>query len=106
MNRLTTAALIAPLLALAACNVTDENNGATTISIDENRIEQGTDLIANQAAEVGDQAANAIENAGPAIEQSAEDIRERAGRVANKVDNVDVDVDLNRSDDRPTTNAN
>ena len=100
MNRSTTAALLAPLLLLAGCEVTDNNNGSSTISLDENRIEQGTDLIANEAAEVGDQAANAIENAGPELRQSASDIKERAGRVADKVDNIDVD--LNTADDKPT----
>ena len=106
MNRSTTAALLAPLLLLAACEVTDNNNGSSTISLDENRIEQGTDIIANEAAEVGDQAANAIENAGPELRQSAEDIQERAGRVANQIDNVDVDVDLNAANEEPATNAN
>ena len=91
MNRLTLAAL--PLLALAACNVTDNNNGSSTISIDENRIEQGTDMLANEATKAGDKAANAIENAGPEIEQSARDIKERAGRVANKADALGEEID-------------
>ena len=102
MNRLTIAAIAAPsLLLLGACNMTDNGNGSTTLSVDENRIEQGTDMLANEASKAGAQAANAIENAGPAIEKSAEDIKERAGRVADKVDNVDVDVDLNTSDNKP-----
>ncbi len=101
MNRLTIAALAAPSLLLGACNVTDNNNGSSTLSIDENRIEQGGDLIASEAAKAGDKAVNAIENAGPRIEQSASDIKERAGRVANKVDNVDVDVDLDTRNNKP-----
>jgi hypothetical protein len=105
MNRLTTATLIAPLLMLGACNVTDNNNGSSTVSLDENRIEQGTDRIADEAAKAGDKAVNAIENAGPAIEKSASDIEERAGRVANRIDNVDVDVDVDTRD-KPATNAN
>ena len=40
-------------------------------------------------------------NAGPIIENSASDIQERAGRVADKVENVDVDVDVNTADDKP-----
>ena len=104
MNRLTTASLILPLALLGACNMTDNNNGSSTISIDENKIEQGADFVSNQAEKAGDKAANAIENAGPEIEQSASDIKERAGRVADKVDNVDVD--LNTADDKPATNAN
>ena len=72
MNRFDhRACRLLPLLLLAACNVTDKNNGSTTISIDENRIEQGADAIANEAAKAGDDAANAIENAGPEIEKSA-----------------------------------
>ncbi len=104
MNRLATAALVMPLLLLGACNVTDNNNGSSTISIDENRIERGTEMLANEASKAGAQAADAIENAGPRIENSANTIQERAGRVANRIDNVDVDVDLNTSDAR-TTNA-
>ncbi len=102
MNRFT---LAAPLLLLGACNVTDNNNGSSTISIDENRIERGTDILANEASEAGAKAANAVENAGPALEKSADDIQERAGRVADRIDNVDVDVDLDTSDRKATTNS-
>ena len=49
MNRFAIAALAAPLLVLGACNVTDNNNGSTTISLDENRIEAGTEMLANEA---------------------------------------------------------
>ena len=104
MNRLTIAA--APLLLLGACNVTDNNNGSSTISLDENRIEASTDVLANEAAEAGDKAAAALRNAGPEIEQSAKDIKERAGRVADKVDNINVDVDLNSANDKPAPKAN
>ena len=103
MNRLTIAAVGAPLILLGACNMTDNNNGSSTISIDENKIEQGADLVANEASNLGDKAANAIENAGPELEQSASDIKERAGRVADKVDNIDVD--LNTADDKPAPKA-
>jgi hypothetical protein len=99
MNRSTIAALAAPLVLLAACNMTDNQNGSTTISLDENKIEQGTDMLANQAERVGDKAANVVENAGPEIEQSASEIKERAGRVADRVDNVDID--LNTADGKP-----
>ena len=104
MNRSTTAAVLAPLMLLAACEVTDNNNGSSTISLDENRIEQGADVVANQAEKAGAKAANAIENAGPELRQSASDIKERAGRVADRVDNIEVD--LNTADDKPATNAN
>ncbi len=102
MNRFT---LAAPLLLLGACNVTDNNNGSSTISVDENRIERGTDILANEASKAGAKAANAVENAGPALEKSADDIQERAGRVADRIDNVDVDVDLDTRDREATTNS-
>ena len=51
-------------------------------------------------------AAEALRNAGPEIEQSASDIKERAGRVADKVDNLDVDVDLNTADNKPARPTN
>ena len=104
MNRLTIAAFTAPLLMLGACNVTDNGNGSSTLSVDENRIEQSTEALANEASKAGAKAANAIENAGPAIEKSADDIQERAGRVADRVENVDVDVDIDTRDTK-TTNA-
>ena len=91
MNRLTLAAL--PLLALAACNVTDNENGSSTISVDENRIARGADVVANEAAEVGDKAADVLRNAGPEIEQGAADIKERAGRVADKADALGEEID-------------
>ncbi|MDQ3078819.1 MAG: hypothetical protein M3R03_02325 [Pseudomonadota bacterium] len=104
MKRLTIASIAAPMLLIGACNVTDNGNGSSTISLDENRIERGTDMLANEASEAGAEAANAVENAGPAIKQGAADIKEGAGRVADRVENVDVDVDLNTSDGK-TKNA-
>ena len=101
MTRFVTFALAIPLLLTDACNVTENENGSSTISLDENRIEQGAELVANEASEAREKAANALENAGPIIENSASDIEERAGRVADKVENVDVDVDLNTADDKP-----
>ena len=106
MIRISNLALVASLTALGACNMTDNNNGSTTISIDENKIEQGADALSNEAAKAGDKAAEALRNAGPEIEQSASDIKERAGRVADKVDNLDVDVDLNTADDKRARPAN
>ena len=106
MNRII---LAAPFLLLGACNVTDNNNGSSTISLDENRIEQGTDILANEASKVGAQAVNAVENAGPAIEQSARDIEERAGRVAGKAEalgeEVERDVDASVTTPAETNKA-
>ena len=82
-----------PLLLVAACNVTkDEANDSTTISLDQNRIDNGADAALNEAAEATESAARAIENTVPAIENSAATIKERAGRVVDKAQRVDVDV--------------
>ena len=89
---------LAPLLLAGACSVTEENNGSTTIAVDENRIEATTEELANEASEAADKAI-------PAIADSAEKIEERAGRVANKIDNIDVDVDV-RDKSAPATNSN
>ena len=96
--------VITLLIATAACNVTEEGNGSTTLSVDENRVEQGVDVVENGAAKATDAAAEALQNAGPTIEKSASDIQERAGRVVNKVEQVDVDVDVD-TNKKPTTNA-
>ena len=103
MTRLTNLALL-PLLIVAGCSVTDENNGATTLSIDENRIDAGADALANQADQAAAAAGNAIENAGPAIENSAADIKERAGRVADKAKALGDRVEA-RIDDKPVENS-
>ena len=93
MNRYAEALCIVPMLLMAACNVTkDEANDSTTISLDQNRIENGADVALNEAAEASEIAANKIENAVPIIEDSAATIKERAGRVANKAQGIDVDV--------------
>ncbi|HXG99792.1 MAG TPA: hypothetical protein VNI79_05195 [Sphingomicrobium sp.] len=103
MSRLRVFGLL-PLFLVAACNVTDEDNGSTSLSIDENRIDAGTDALLEESEQAADAAVNGLENAGPAIEKSAADIKERAGRVVNKIEKVDVDVDLNAND--KTSNAN
>ena len=103
MSALKTLALL-PLLLAAACNVTDEGNGSTSVSLDENRIGATTDALLNETEQAADAAVNGLENAGPAIEKSAADIKERAGRVADKIEKVDVDVNLDTKD--KTANAN
>ncbi len=95
-----------PLLLAAACSVTDEGNGSTSVSLDENRIAASTDDLLNETEQAADAAINGIENAGPAIENSAADIKERAGRVADKIDKVDMDIDLDVKDKDKTANAN
>ena len=84
-------ALALPLLALAACQVTeDDKNDAITVQYNQ-------DLAENAAADV----ANGAKEAGEAIANSAEE----AGAALKNVD-VDVDVDTNKADDRKTTNSN
>ena len=66
-----------PLLALAGCNVSKEGN-AVTVQYDQNTAE-------NAAADVG----NFAENVGGAIANDVE-------QTADKVQNTDVDVNVNR----------
>ena len=68
--------LAVPLLALAACNVSKDGN-AVTVQYDQNTAE-------NAAADVGSFA----QNVGGAIANDVE-------RTADKVQNTDVDVDVN-----------
>ena len=93
MTRYAQSLFVMPLLLISACNVTkDEANDSTTISLDQNRIENGADVALNEAAEATEAAATAIENTVPAIENGAATIKERAGRVIDKAERVDVDV--------------
>ena len=95
MTRYAQSLCVMPLLLVAACNVTkDPGNDSTTVSIDQNRIEDAGNVLLNEAAEATDVAANAIENTVPAIENSAATIKERAGRVIDKAERVDVDVNV------------
>ncbi|MFL5142234.1 MAG: hypothetical protein ACJ8DP_02650 [Microvirga sp.] len=81
--------LAVPLLALAACQVTkDDKNDQVTIQYNE-------DVAKNAVADV----TNGAKEAGAAIANSAED----AGAT---VRNVDVDVDLNKSDKDKAKNSN
>ena len=105
MTRFHTIALACVGL-LGACNVTENSNGSSTIAIDEEKIDRGADVVANEASEAADRAAEALRNAGPEIEKSASDIQERAGRVADKVDNVNVELDVDTTDKKPAAPTN
>ena len=73
-------ALALPLLALAACNVSrDDANDSMTVQYDQNTAE-------NAAADIG----NFAENVGGAI---ANDVQKTADKVQNT--DVDVNVDTN-----------
>ena len=98
----TKALCVLPLLFAAACNVTkDPGNDSTTVSIDQNKIENGADVLLNEAAEATEIAANKMENAGPALENSAATIEERAGRVANKAEALGNRIEARTDDDKP-----
>ena len=81
--------LALPLLALAACQVTkDDQNDQVTVQYNQDVAENAAADVANGAREAGSAIANSAEDAGAAIK------------------NVDVDVDTNKADNDKTTNAN
>ena len=70
--------LAIPLLALAACQVTkDDQNDTITATYNE-------DVAANVAEDVG----NFAEDVGNDVENTAE-------KIGNRAENVDIDVDTN-----------
>jgi hypothetical protein len=82
-------AIALPLLLLAACNVTkDDQNGATTLSIDHSEAENTLDAAGDTAQNIGGTIVN--------------DVQDTAAQVDNQ---VDVDVDVNR-DGTASANAN
>lgn len=81
--------LLLPLLALAACQVTeDDQNDQMTVQYNQDVAENAADDIANSAEEAGEAVLNGARNVG------------------NAVENVDVDVDLNSADNDKTDNSN
>ena len=78
--RTTIAALALPLLALAACQVTkDDQNDTITATYNQ-------DVAENAAADVGNFAENV-----------SDDIANDVDQAADKAKNVDVDVDTNKA---------
>ena len=80
--------LIAPLLALAACQVSkDDANKTTTVAFNDQAAENSVDAAANTASNVAEDIAN--------------DVKGTAAKVENKVKNIDVDVkvDTNKAAD-------
>ena len=80
---------ILPLLALAACQVTEDDKN------DQVTVQYNQDLAENALADV----ANGAEEAGEAIANGAEGAVDAAR-------NVDVDVDVNTADNDRTANSN
>jgi hypothetical protein len=105
MNRFAMGLCLFPLMIAAGCSVTEESNGSSTISIDENRIAAGADAIGNEAAEAADVAVNKIENAGPEIENSAAEIKDRASRVADKAEALGNRVEERTDGDTKVDNS-
>ena len=79
--------LAVPLLLVTACNVNrDAENGTTTVSFDENT------------------AKNAVEDAGQAAENIGGAIANDVDQAADKVGDVDVDVNVSRDTGEDHTN--
>lgn len=73
-----------PLLLVAACSVDSDNrNDSVTVNFDAQAIENTADELGNAAEQAVSEVGNAARSAGDAIE--------------NEVDNIDVDVDINRN---------
>lgn len=78
-----------PLLALAACQVsTDDQNDTISMTYNE------------------DVAENVASDAGNLAEDVASDVGDTAAKVANKVDDLDVDVDVRTDGSEAQANAN
>ena len=81
--------LLLPLVALAACQVTEDDQN------DQVTVQYNQDVAENAAADI----ANGAEEAGEAVMNGARD-------VGNTVENVDVDVALNSADNDQAANSN
>jgi hypothetical protein len=75
-------ALAIPLLLLGACQVSkDEANGTTSVTYNG-------DVAENVAADIGNTAENIAGDIG-------NDVQKAGDKIQNKVDNTDVDVNVN-----------
>ena len=87
--RIAIAALGLPLLALAACQVSkDDQNDTISATYNE-------EVAGNVAEDVG----NFAEDVGNELQSTAQ-------KVENEVGDVDVDVDVSRDGDKANANAN
>ena len=86
-------ALAIPLLLLGACQVSkDDNNG--TMSVTYN-----SDVAENALADVGNTAQNVATDIG-------NDVQREGGRLQDKVNNTDVDVDVKTNNNASNTAEN
>ncbi len=82
-----------PLLALAACQVTtDDQNDQVSVQYNADIAENGVEAAAAKAEQIGDRIAN--------------DVQQTADKVEDKVDNVSIDVDVDTDGGRANANAN
>ena len=87
MNRLIAATAL-PLLALAACKVErDAGNDTTTLSVDEQKIEQTVDQAGNLAEGAAGEVQEAARNAAPALEEAARDVGNAAEQAGESIEN-------------------
>ena len=85
--------LAAPLVALAACNVTtDDKNDQVTVQYNQDLAENAVADTANKAQEIAGEIGN--------------DVKETSEKVQQKADNVDVDVDVKTDGEKANANAN
>ncbi len=78
-----------PLLALAACNVeNDPKNDQLSVEYNEQRIKEAADDAGKAAREVASGVANVAETTGQAVK--------------NEVGDIDVDVNVNRTERQET----
>jgi hypothetical protein len=84
--------IAAPLLLLGACQVTDENNGATTVAFNEDVAREGAADVANTAEDIAGKIGN--------------DVEQGVAKVENKVGDVDVDIDVDRKEKPAVANTN
>ena len=93
MRALLALPLLAPLLALPACQVTkDDANDSMTVEYNQDVAEQGLEDAGNLAENVAGTVANDVEQAADKVEDEAE--------------NVDVDVDVDTDGGKANANAN
>ena len=81
------------LLLFAACNAeVDDANDSVTLDYDQNLAENTVEDVASGAENLAGQVAN--------------DVSESADRVQEEVGEADVDVDINRDNDKPAPTTN
>jgi predicted small secreted protein len=82
------AALSLSLFLLAACNVDrDAGNDTTTLSVNENQVEETVGDAGNLVEGAADEVQEAARNAAPVVEDAARDVGNAAERAGERIDN-------------------